>query len=345
MTLCVAWLRKTNDKSEEELVLATDSCLSGGERWNTGIKLFDFQRKDCLIAFAGETYRAYPLIMNAIHLIKTNPNLANPYTSLETIKDELCNLFTELTNGIYNHGTQQIESLKSEAKFIFGGWDYLTQSFLLWNIYYVHKVQKFFNEPVYFDDANPAFFMGDSEEEALSLLHKKLEAFQKTENINLDMEPFQTLRDIIINEINDSVAGSIQLAKVYRSGTNEFFGVYWPSSEGRPNLHGQDYEHHSRPNVRYIDPDTASIILEDLPSNFEYFENDEKIKSYSEKYKPFIEKCYPANKLSDELNSIEREKLTYLLKNITYKKFLHDIKLSEKDSNDEDDFPSDSNPT
>lgn len=212
MTLCVAWLRKTNDKSEEELVLATDSCLSGGERWNTGIKLFDFQRKDCLIAFAGETYRAYPLIMNAIHLIKTNPNLANPYTSLETIKDELCNLFTELTNGIYNHGTQQIESLKSEAKFIFGGWDYLTQSFLLWNIYYVHKVQNSLTNQYTLMMPIPHFLWVIQKKKRYHYFIK-IRSISKTENINLDMEPFQTLRDIIINEINDSVAGSIQLQK------------------------------------------------------------------------------------------------------------------------------------
>ena len=34
MTLCAAWIRQVNDT--EELVFATDSTLTGGERWDHG---------------------------------------------------------------------------------------------------------------------------------------------------------------------------------------------------------------------------------------------------------------------------------------------------------------------
>ena len=64
MTLCVAWIREVNN--EKELIFATDSCLSGGERWHSGVKLFELPREDCLICFAGETKRTYPLILNLI---------------------------------------------------------------------------------------------------------------------------------------------------------------------------------------------------------------------------------------------------------------------------------------
>lgn len=53
MTLCVAWIRAKN--SVEELIFATDSSLTGGEKWNQGIKLFELPRPDCLICFAGRT--------------------------------------------------------------------------------------------------------------------------------------------------------------------------------------------------------------------------------------------------------------------------------------------------
>jgi len=35
MTLCIAHIRQVNDT--EELVFATDSCLTGGEKWKHGI--------------------------------------------------------------------------------------------------------------------------------------------------------------------------------------------------------------------------------------------------------------------------------------------------------------------
>ena len=67
MTLCIAWIKETSQS--EELVFATDSALTGGEKWNHGVKLFELPRRDCLLCFAGETYRAYPLILNLISTI------------------------------------------------------------------------------------------------------------------------------------------------------------------------------------------------------------------------------------------------------------------------------------
>ena len=55
MTLCVAYIRQVNET--EELVFATDSCLTGGEKWKHGIKLFripkrDFALLDIIFAFS-----------------------------------------------------------------------------------------------------------------------------------------------------------------------------------------------------------------------------------------------------------------------------------------------------
>jgi hypothetical protein len=42
MTLCVTWVRQAGDN--RLLVFATDSTLTGGKKWNMGIKLFDLPR-------------------------------------------------------------------------------------------------------------------------------------------------------------------------------------------------------------------------------------------------------------------------------------------------------------
>ena len=59
MTLCVAWLREVDDK--RELVFATDSCLSGGERWHAGIKLIELPRKDLSDLFFGRNQSHLPI--------------------------------------------------------------------------------------------------------------------------------------------------------------------------------------------------------------------------------------------------------------------------------------------
>ena len=96
---------------EKELYFATDSCLSGGERWNSGVKLFELPRKDCLICFAGETSRTYPLILNLISSIKFDVHLSNLHTDITEVLDYLAQLFTSLCHDITDYGTQDFKSV------------------------------------------------------------------------------------------------------------------------------------------------------------------------------------------------------------------------------------------
>lgn len=310
MTLCTAWLRRVNNNTE--LIFATDSCLSAGERWDTGIKLFDFNRKDCLICFAGHTYRAYPLIMNAKHLVMSDSTLSNPNTSLHIVKDALLNLFTELTDKIYNLPSgENIEETKGLASFLFGGWDYLNSCFKIWHIYYYQENKKFLAEEIFFDDSRPAFFIGDNISVAAESLFKILRDNKNTDDVKLEMEPFSVLTRISLDDKYDSIAGPVQLAKVYRSGSSEFFGVIWPSSKGKPTLHGQEYSHHSKPFVKYIDSDSAAIIQEELPDSISNLN-----PKYTSKHKEFIEACYTEN--IRELNDLDRERLINIFKELSY---------------------------
>jgi hypothetical protein len=96
MTLCAAWVREVDN--EQELVFATDSCLSCGDRWHSGVKLFELPRKDCVICFAGDTNRTYPLILNLISSIKFDEELANSHTDIVQVLDYLTGVSQLLTN-------------------------------------------------------------------------------------------------------------------------------------------------------------------------------------------------------------------------------------------------------
>lgn len=63
MTVVVGWIREINDA--QELIIASDSRLCGGYRWDNCPKILTFPRNDCAIAFAGEVGYAYPLMMQA----------------------------------------------------------------------------------------------------------------------------------------------------------------------------------------------------------------------------------------------------------------------------------------
>lgn len=48
------------------MIVASDSRLGGGERWDACAKTFDVGRDDALLAFAGNTCRALPLVFQAV---------------------------------------------------------------------------------------------------------------------------------------------------------------------------------------------------------------------------------------------------------------------------------------
>ena len=152
MTLCVSWIRKVNNS--EELIFATDSCLSGGERWHSGVKLFELPRKDCLISFAGETNRTYPLILNLISSIKFDEHLSNTHTDISEVLDYLVNLFTTLYNSIDFGGTQA-DGEAEDFKFLFGGYSWKESRFKLWEIKYLGDTSAFIHNEI---DETTMFF-------------------------------------------------------------------------------------------------------------------------------------------------------------------------------------------
>ncbi|MBE2197263.1 MAG: hypothetical protein IAE79_01555 [Anaerolinea sp.] len=129
MTLCVAWIRQVGQ--EKELVMATDSRLTGGESWDSGVKLFELPRHDCLLCFAGGTARAYPLILNSISSIKFDSTLANSHTDIHDVLDSLLDLFTALVKDI-REPADDINKMRAEAQFLFGGWSWKKQQFCVW---------------------------------------------------------------------------------------------------------------------------------------------------------------------------------------------------------------------
>ena len=133
MTLCAAWIRQLNNV--EELVFATDSTLTGGEKWDNGIKLFELPQKDCLLCFTGSTARAYPLILNLVSAIKFNKRLEAPATGIAEILNYVSELFTTLIKTIISEiEGEEIHDLRAEARFLFGGWCWQTNRFRIWKL-------------------------------------------------------------------------------------------------------------------------------------------------------------------------------------------------------------------
>jgi len=314
MTLCVSWIRKVN--KTEELIFATDSCLSGGERWHSGVKLFELPRKDCLICFAGETNRTYPLILNLISSIKFDEHLSSTNTDITEVLDYLTTLFTSLCNAITGYGTQKFEEVLGEFEFLFGGWSWKQGKFKLWKLKYKFETSAFVHDEV---DDNEMFFefIGDETDKAEELLQEEIKNNGKIFARNFDMEPFKVLLSMIREDQYTTIDGAIQIAKIHPPGTTEFFGVLWPSIDGKKTFLGKDVSYENNPAVNFIDPDTATIVGEELPEKLGNI--DEAIYGINT---DFVKKCYPKGELKSDLSKRENHLLKSIFNDIAYSRFL-----------------------
>lgn len=321
MTLCAAWIREVDDS--KELIFATDSTLTGGEKWNHGVKLFELPRQDCMLCFAGETHRAYPLILNLTAAIKYNERLRNPKLDLVDVLYSVAELFTDLVQSIFNKPKFSTEYIGSEAKFLFGGWSWRENRFRIWRLSYSPDGEMFiYNE----ETVRPrvCVFLGDpeaGERNIAQIAEKRYQAELMRLNKfdgQLDMEPLAVLIDMCRDTSIYEVDGALQIGKIYRSGSSEFFGVMWPSVKGDSYFLGKRYGKHDRPRFRYYDPDTCDLIEDQIPKRLVNI-ND---FSDSEDYE-FLQECYSQedNFLKAIVSERERERLIVVFREYAYQTF------------------------
>lgn len=325
MTLCTAHIRQVNDT--EELVFATDSCLTGGEKWKHGIKLFELPRKDCLLCFAGNTIRAYPLILNLVSSIHLNHYLQSPSATLEEVLEYLSEQFTELVSKIISEVPgENIHELRGDAKFLFGGWDWQkgnSGAYRVWKLYYNSAVESFVFDELTEDTTKTRFyvFLGDPEEAIEKEAKERFKKILIDEDLldaKLDMEPLRVLRDISLEKGIREVDGSLQIAKVYKSNRTEFFGIYWASSKGKPCFQGREYNEINKPLIRYFNPDTFDILESDLPNKL----NDISEELYQNDYE-LVRECYDDDGyLKEEVSEKQKHILRMVFKEVAYRQFL-----------------------
>jgi len=325
MSMCMAWVRKKHD-GDEELIVATDSIFTGnGESWENGIKLFELPRADCVIAFVGVTVKAYTLILNLISSIKLDERLKNQYTPLLEVVEYVSELFTVLIKNSINETSQDVHRLRAEAKFLFSGWCWRENRFRIWEVAYDRDIESFLpTEQEQCSLSGLCAFIVDPEEkkEMATQKLKELRADKSKDDL-IGMEPLRVLIDISKDTSIREIGGATQIVKIYRSGTSEFFGIYWSSIEGKPHFQGRKFEEHNRPKERYFDPDTLEVIDDKLllKINLPDFET---LIEYN-----FILSCYNENGEIKEINDRDKEKLVMIFKEKAYKDFKENCEVTD----------------
>lgn len=229
MTLIAVWPRHENKTSE--LVLASDSLLSGAVTFDTGPKLFPLSRGDAAFAFAGGTWFAYPLILQLLRW-------AEDYDRARTRAMDLCDLAGHCERVCSMLLKRLVEISKpipagvditKDFTLILAGYSWHTRRFRTWQSLVDHKGNVTFARPQ--RSLCRAMFVGTGGSEALRRLGLAVKPPKKSAtsrpSIRLNWEPFDVLRDMIREGGDFNVGGPPQLLKIYRHMNSMPYAIPW----------------------------------------------------------------------------------------------------------------------
>jgi hypothetical protein len=264
MTLAVAWIRRINNC--HELVVASDSRLSGGRNFDSCAKIIPLPRSDSFVCCAGDTDITYPLALQIFTGISS-------YRRSNDRSLDICVLRAHLLK-ILNAAVATISSQYAELRrpnrltqLLFGGYSWVERAFRIWRFSYSRSEQKFIYTPApaWCRGRAPVIFAGDWQWKArarlITLLRSRHGATPQSDvDFYFDWEPFEILRDILREESGDdhsSIGGPPQLVKVYQHMNCKHIGVFWPNKAGGDvTIAGRTILDYERPDCWILDPDT-----------------------------------------------------------------------------------------
>ena len=131
MTIAASWVRKVNNC--EELIFISDSRLCGGHRWDECPKLTMLPGQNCVLAFAGDTDYAYPMMMQIRQAMSGYRRIETRSMDVTDINGHILNHANHLMNTIYDLADPDYVP---DNEFIFGGYSWIEKRFRLWRYYY-----------------------------------------------------------------------------------------------------------------------------------------------------------------------------------------------------------------
>jgi hypothetical protein len=282
MTLVAVWVRQVT--SEEQLVVASDSRLSFGARWDCCPKIFSLRRNDAVLAFCGDTVFAYPILLQLSNAILNYGKALSREIDITDLRPHFIKVIESMRSQVtdFPTGTHGVDP--TNFKLVFAGYSTKFRSFKAWSLYFDKASGKFNHRRLSLHNkrtkgTKPFLFIGDHVSHATRRLYSNLAARRKLTAGRLDMEPLEVLVDMIESPQYDTIGGPPQLVKVYPYANVLPINVLWPRENP------QFIAHFGRPLLGYEGSRYACLDLNDLMLLAPY-EAYERLRTASAKVSP-----------------------------------------------------------
>lgn len=233
MTLVIAWIREV--AGTRELVVAADSRVRGGYAWDTAPKLLPLDRGDSVIAFAGDSLLAYPMMLQIQSTARSWDKAANRRQSLEDLKGHLVRLLNAMLKSVSDVQAKNAWN-PAGVRFLLAGYSWKRRQFVIWELYFDADKGRFHYQTLRrrLDDhrlITSYVMVGDGTKKAKALLYERLEAAGRLfPPKGLDMEPLAVLARMIDDPEFPTIGGAPQVVKVYEYLEAVPFMLEWKNS-------------------------------------------------------------------------------------------------------------------
>lgn len=266
MTLVAAWIRRT--PGGKELIVASDSRVSGGITLDHAPKIFRLERNDAVLAYCGSTLVAYPLILQIKAGLDAYEETRNRVIDIVQLKAHIEKIIESLKN-TFSYLPNK-DDIGTNFKILLAGYSWKVNDFRVWTFRFDVKTGEF--NAFKMKGGHSFQFMSDrpeNERQATSFVLKRFCHYQKGDGTGLNWEPLAALIDMIKDSTIDDIGGAPQIVKIYRHSNTMPVNVLWPETKKQNSFNTKafsvthlgrsllDYEH-----SRYLtlDPETWELV-------------------------------------------------------------------------------------
>jgi hypothetical protein len=270
--------------------MASDSRVRSGGTLDCAPKLIPLPRGDSAIAFAGDTYFAFPLMLQLVQAVNSYSPLLDRASNFSALRSHTLSMFTNMIDS-FEGDVKGLEVPGTE--FVLAGYSWTKRTFEIDVLSYNETEKRFIHHPAKTGIGKFGLLKvsGDRTNEALKRLYGVLrqrfgdDSVKPDSNLKrgFDMEPFEVLRDIIRDSgHDDTVGGAPQILKITLYLECRSFAVYWPNrDDGSIYLGGRKLLEYENVDNWILDPDTFAITHPHFSSN-EDDESDLAVQSVVE---------------------------------------------------------------
>lgn len=215
MTIVAIWERRVPPLAE--LIVASDSRLSGGEVWDGCPKVFSVPGFPLVFAFAGNTHLAYPFILQALAQTQSFDANRRGEADVRRFAFHLARTLDQMRSQLGRHTAHRSE----ECELAVAGWSWRSGLFRAFRVAYNVGARQFTSER-----ARPApESLGGRDASRTLLVLGDRTAKSKFSHIlatrqelgALSYEPLDAIRSLSRSELITSVGGPLQVVKAYQN--------------------------------------------------------------------------------------------------------------------------------